>query len=73
MSLYPQSTSIPLQGPDTCTLTVGAISGPHSQIGSLLWRYFTSGGFTWSAKSIQVKQTSRLQPVEAVNMHSYLV
>ena len=50
--------NIPLQGLDRCALTVGAISGPHSQPGALLWRHFTSRGFTWSAKSIQGKQTS---------------
>ena len=50
--------AIPLQGPDRRALTVGAISGPHSQIGPLLWHHFTSHGFTRSAKSIQGKQTS---------------
>ena len=30
--MYPQRTNIPLQGLDRCALTVGAISGPHSQI-----------------------------------------
>ena len=40
-------------------ILVGAISGPNSQPGALLWRHFTSRGFTWSAKSIQGKQTSR--------------
>ena len=73
--MHPQRANIPLQGLDRRTLTEVAISGPHSQIaiGDLLWRHFTSRGFTWLAKSIQGKQTSRLEPVEAVNMHSYLV
>ena len=57
--MHPQRTNIPLQGLDRRALTVGAISGPHSQLGALLWRHFTSRGFTWSAKSIQGKQTSR--------------
>ena len=52
-------TNIPLQGLGRRALTVGAILGPHNQIGSLLWHHFTSRGFTWSAKSIQVKQTSQ--------------
>ena len=49
----------PLQGLDRRALTLGAISGPHSQLGALLWHHFTSHGFAWSAKSIQGKQTSR--------------
>ena len=53
-------TNIPLQGLDRSALTVGALSGPHSQIGALLWCHFTSGVFTWLAKSIQGKQASRL-------------
>ena len=60
MYMHPQRTNIPLQGLDRHALTVRAISGPHSQIGALLWRHFTSRGFTWSAKGIQGKQTSRL-------------
>ena len=51
--MHPQRANIPLQGLDRRALTVGAISGPHSQLGALLWRYFTSCGFTWSATSIQ--------------------
>ena len=58
--MHPQRTNILLQGLDRRALTVGAISGPHSHIGALLWRQFTIRGFTWSAKSIQGKQTSRL-------------
>ena len=53
MYMHPQRAKIPLQGVDRRALTVGAISGPHSQPGSLLWRHFTSRGFTLSAKSIQ--------------------
>ena len=71
--MHPQRTNIPLQGLDRRALTVGALSGPHSQPGALLWRHFTSHGFTWSAKSIHGKQTSPHWLVEAVNMHSYLV
>ena len=71
--MHPQRANISLQGLDRCALIVGAILGPHSRLGALLWRHFTSRGFTWSAKSIQGKQTSRHWPMEAVNMHSYLV
>ena len=59
--MHPQRANISLQGLDRRVLTVGAISGPHSQIGALtalLWRCFTSRELTWSAKSIQGKQTS---------------
>ena len=59
MYLHPQRANIPLQGLDRHALTVGDISDPHSQIGALLWYHFTSRGFTWSAKSIQGKQTSQ--------------
>ena len=59
MYMHPQRANIPLQGLDRYALTVGAISGPHSQIGGLLWHHFTSHLFTWSAKSTLVKQTSR--------------
>ena len=55
MYMHPQRASIPLQGLDRRALTVGAISGPHSQPGALLLRHFTNHGFTWSAKSIQGK------------------
>ena len=58
MYMHPQRANISLQGLDRRALTVGAISGCHSQLGALLWRHFTSRGFTWSAKSIQGKQTS---------------
>ena len=57
--MHPQRANIPLQGLAKRTLTVGPISGPHSQLRTLLWRHFTSHGFTWSAKSIQGKQTSQ--------------
>ena len=50
--------NIPLQGLDGCVLTVGAISGPHWQIGALHWHHFTSHEFTWSTKSTLEKQTS---------------
>ena len=35
--MHSQRANIPLQGLDRCALTVGAISGPHSQLGALLW------------------------------------
>ena len=53
--MHPQRANIPLQGLDRRALIVGAISGPHSQLGALLWHHFTSREFTWSAKSIQRK------------------
>ena len=58
--IHPQRANIQLQGLDRHALTVGAISVPLSQlaIGAHLWCHFTSHGFTWSAKSIQGKQTS---------------
>ena len=34
MYMHPQRANIPLQGLDRCALTVGAISGLHSQIGA---------------------------------------
>ena len=34
--MHPQRANIPLQGLDRRALTVGAISGPHSQPGALL-------------------------------------
>ena len=55
--LYPQRTNIPLQGLDRCALTMGAISGPHCQIGTLHWHHFTSCGLMWVAKSTLEKQT----------------
>ena len=55
MYMHLQRANIPLQGLDRRALTVGAISGPHSQPGALLWRHFTSRGFTWSAKSMAGK------------------
>ena len=59
MYMHPQRATIPLQDLDRRALTVGAISGPHSQPGApLLWHNFTRRGFTQSAKSIQGKQTS---------------
>ena len=56
--MHLQRVNITLQGLDRRALTVGAISGPHSHLGALLWRHFTRRGFTWSAKIIQGKQTS---------------
>ena len=50
MYMYPQRTNIALQGLERHALTVGAILGPHSQIGAFVWRYFTSRGFTWLVK-----------------------
>ena len=73
MYMHQQRANVPLQGLDRRELTVGAISGPCNKIGALRWYHFTICGFTWSAKSTQEKQTGRHQPVEAVNMHSYLV
>ena len=35
MYMHPQKANIPLQDLDRCALTVGAISGPHSQLGAL--------------------------------------
>ena len=34
--IHPQRANIPLQGLDRHALIVGAISGPHSQLGALL-------------------------------------
>ena len=48
--MYPQRANILLQGLDRRVLTVGAISGPHCQIGVLYWYHFTSHEFTWSEK-----------------------
>ena len=39
--MHLQRANIPLQGLDRCALTMGAISGPHCQIGALLWHHFT--------------------------------
>ena len=36
--MHPQRANIALQGLDRRALTVGAISGPHSQPEALLWR-----------------------------------
>ena len=44
--VHPQKANIPLYGLDRHALTVGAISGPDSQIGPFLWCHFTSCGFT---------------------------
>ena len=33
--MHPQRTNIPLQGLDRRALTVGAMSGPHCQIGTI--------------------------------------
>ena len=53
MYMHPQQTNIPLQGLDRRALTVGAISGPHSQTGALLWHHFTSRGFTCQQKAFR--------------------
>ena len=45
--MYLQRANIPLLGLDIRALTVGAISGPNSQIGALHWWHFTSYGFIW--------------------------
>ena len=61
--MQPQRANIPPQGLDRRALTVGAISGPtsgpHNQVGALLWCHFTSYGFTWSVKGTLDKQTSQ--------------
>ena len=46
-----KKANILLQGQERHALTVEAISGNHRQIRALLCHYFTSYGFTWSAKS----------------------
>ena len=56
--MYPKSANIPLQGLDRRAMTVGAMSGFHSQTGALLWHHFTIGRFTWSTQSTLEKQTS---------------
>ena len=53
----PAREIIPLQGLDRCALTVGAVSGPHCQIGALHWCHFASREFIWSAKSTPEKKT----------------
>ena len=53
--MYPQRANVPLKGLDKHVLTVGAISGPHCQIGAFHWCHFIIRGFTWSAKSILEK------------------
>ena len=45
--MHPQRAIIPLQGLDRRALTVGAILGSQSQLGALLWRHFTSQGFSY--------------------------
>ena len=59
MYMHPQKANISLQGLNRHALTVGAIKGPHSQIGDLLWCHFTIRGFTWSAQSTVEKHTSQ--------------
>ena len=39
--MYPQKANILLKGLDRQALTVGAVSGPHCQIGALHWFHFT--------------------------------
>ena len=58
--MHPQRANIPLQGLDRRALTVGAISGPHSQPGALLWRHFTSRGFTCRQKAFRKADQSTL-------------
>ena len=48
--MHPKRANILLQGLDRHELTVGAISGPHSKIGALLWCHCICHGFTCSAK-----------------------
>ena len=57
--MYPKSANFPLQALDRRALTVGAMSGLHSQTGALLWHHFTIRGFIWSTQSTLEKQTSR--------------
>ena len=73
--MYPQRANVPLKGLDRHVLTLGAISGPHCQIGAFHWCHFIIRGFTWSAKSILEKadQSKVAILVEAVDIHSYLV
>ena len=47
--MYPQMANIPLQDLGRRALTVGAISGPHTKTGGLLWHHLTSHGFTYMA------------------------
>ena len=42
------STTKPRQ---TYIVTVGAVSGPHCQIGALHWHHFTSCELTWLVKA----------------------
>ena len=73
MYKHPQRANIPLQGLNRLAVTVGALSGPYSQIGVLFQHHFTRRGFTLLAKSTLEKETTQHQPVEAMNMHSCLV
>ena len=55
-----QSANTSLQSLDRHmhVLTVGAVSSPHYQNGTLHWYHFTSYEFTWLAKSTLEKQVS---------------
>ena len=64
------TVNIPLQDLDRHVLKMGAISGPYCQIGALHWHHFTSLGFLYGWQKHSGKAD---QPVEAVNMHSYLI
>ena len=44
--MHPQGPIFHYKAIDRRALTVGAISGLHNQLGALLWRHFTSRGFT---------------------------
>ena len=70
--MHPQRANVPLQGLDRRALIVGAISGPHSQPGALLWRHFTILGFAWSTKSIQGKQTTESTLASGGSEHAWL-
>ena len=70
--MHPQRANIPLQGLDRRALTVGAISGPHSQPGTLLWRHFTSRGFTRSAKSIPAGKADQSTLASGGSAHAQL-
>ena len=71
--MYPQRASISLQGLDRRALIVGAISGPHSQLGALLWCHFTGRGLLgWQKHSGKVGQ-STLASGGSEHAYSYLV
>ena len=47
--MHSQMANIPLQHLGRHALTVGAISGPHTKTGGLLWHHLASRGFTYMA------------------------